>query len=384
MSRKKGRLVLGIFIDALGWEIQKKRGFLDDILVLKRPLGTILGYSATCIPTILTGRLPRDHGHLSFFLYSPETSPFRSYRALGYLPRFLTRRGRVRGWLSRFIRWRLGYTGYFQIYNVPFEYLPFFDYSEKKDLYRRGGINSGAPTLFDYLTDREIPHHVSNWRASEETNIASLESALREGEVEFAYLYLASMDALLHAEGTESSRVDDKLAWYDGQIRRIVGIARQNYDELRLFVFSDHGMTDVRETCDLMSGIDELPYRFGRDYAAMYDSTMARFWFFDDRAREAIVEVLKGEERGEILSHAALREYGCDFPDPKFGEVFFLLKPGVLLCPSFMGEKPVAGMHGFWPEDKDSLAMFASNVDLETVPRRLDDLYALLTREATR
>ena len=54
-----GELRLFVFIDALGWELARKYSFLDDILVTKTPLGTIFGYSSTCDPTILTGKLPR-------------------------------------------------------------------------------------------------------------------------------------------------------------------------------------------------------------------------------------------------------------------------------------------------------------------------------------
>jgi len=43
-----------------------------------------------------------------------------------------------------------------------------------------------------------------------------------------------------------------------------------------------------------------------------------------------------------------------------------------------MGVKPLAGMHGFAPEDKDSTAAFMSNVAVEPRPRRLEDLYTLM------
>ena len=57
------------------------------------------------------------------------------------------------------------------------------------------------------------------------------------------------------------------------------------------------------------------------------------------------------------------------------------MKPGVLLCPSFMGETHLAGMHGYSPDDKDSVASFATNVTLAARPQRLDDLYALMEAE---
>jgi hypothetical protein len=59
------------------------------------------------------------------------------------------------------------------------------------------------------------------------------------------------------------------------------------------------------------------------------------------------------------------------------------MNPGVLLCPSFMGEKPLAGMHGYDPRHEASVAAFLSNVRLQPMPKRLDDMYALMLSEAT-
>ena len=105
---------------------------------------TVFGYSSTCDPTILTGLQPAQHGHFSFFYYNPQDSPFGVCRWLSLLPQSLTRRGLVRRLMSSAIRRYYGYTGYFQIYNMPFRYLPLFDYSEKRDIYQPNGINSGV------------------------------------------------------------------------------------------------------------------------------------------------------------------------------------------------------------------------------------------------
>lgn len=380
-DRKK--LTLCVFIDAFGWELLQRHPFLDDLLTTKMPLGTVFGYSSTCIPTILTGKLPREHGHLSFFVYDPAASPFGPCRFLDVLPAFITRRGRVRHLMSKLLQRLYGYTGYFEIYNVPFRYLPLFDYTEKRDIYQPGGINGGVPTIFDYLREHQIPFHVSNWRLTEEENLAALTATLEEGTITFAYLYLASMDAILHAHGTQSPLVAKKIQWYDHQLRRVIALARRKYDPVHVYVFSDHGQADVVEDYDLMAKINRLGLRFGHDYVAMYDSTMARFWFLNDSARDKIVEVLEAESRGRILSEEQLAEYGCNFPNRKYGDLFFLVHPGVLIVPSFMGETPLAAMHGYDPSDKDSVAMLASNVTPDPMPRRLDDLYALMVKEAS-
>lgn len=377
------RVSLFVFIDAFGWELLKRHPwFLEGELAVRRPLQSVFGYSSTCDPTILTGLMPQEHGHFSFFYHNPSESPFGLCRLLQFLPKSITRRGRVRRMMSRVIRRLYGYTGYFQIYNMPFDRIALFDYSEKRDLYLPGGINSGAPTIFDHLRERGIPFHLSDWQAPEDANVASLDAALCRGEIRFAYLYMAAMDALLHAEGTDSPKVAEKIRQYDAQLRRLLDVARRSYGDVRLFVFADHGMTDVRETCDLKARIDALGLEFGADYAAVYDSTMARFWFFRGGVRDRVEAALAEEAKGRILSRDDLDAFECSFENDKYGELFFLMNPGVLLCPSFMGETPLAGMHGYDPNDKDTHAMFASSVELDECPKRLDDLHGLMMAEA--
>ncbi len=379
----KGRkLALFAFIDALGFEILRQHAFLDDILTSKEPNGTIFGYSSTCDPTIITGLLPRDHGHFSFYCYDPSASPFKLCRWLSILPKSIMNRGRVRNQVSKLFKRLLGYTGYFQLYNMPFDLLPLFDYSEKRDLYQPGGINSGARTIFDDLRDNKVPFYLSDWRASEEVNLKALRDDLADGDITFAYLYMAAMDAILHADGTKSPRVDKKIEWYEQEIRRVLDVADKRYDTVHLYVFSDHGMTDCDEDCALMPQIEALDLKFGLDYAAVYDSTMARFWFLKDGVREPIAAALGKEPRGSIISQETLHEYGCDFPDKRYGDLFYVMNPGVLLCPSHMGEKHLAGMHGFEPYHKDSIASFSSNISPDPQPKRLDDIYGLMKKEA--
>ena len=386
---KKDCVSLSVFIDALGWELLRSHAFLEDELVHTQDLRTIFGYSATCDPTILTGALPRDHGHFSFYAYDPEHSPFRGslfIQLMRLVPKALSSRNRVRNIAGRIIRRRLDYTGYFNIYNMPFRLLPLFDYTEKRDLYQPGGINSGISTIMDYARENSVDFFLADWKAGEVENLENLKSALADGNrnVTFAYLYMASMDAILHKYGKVHPEVDRKMKWYEDQIRTLLAHAREQYREVRLFIFSDHGMTDVHTDFNLMELIEQTPLRFGRDYAAVYDSTMARFWFLRPESEQIIREVLQGVSQGQILSDETMHEWGVDFPDSRYGELFFLMNPGVLIVPSHMGERTIAGMHGYAPDDKDSTAAFASTVELETYPRGLEDLYALFRQEIDR
>lgn len=377
-----GSLTICVFVDAFGWQILQRNRFLEDELPVRAPLQTVLGYSSTCDPTILTGCMPRDHGHFSFYRYDPPASPFRRFGWLSLLPGPLAGRARVRRIISRLVGRSLKYTGYFQLYNMPFRYLPWFDYSEKRDLYQPGGINGGQPTIFDHLRSSGTPFYLSDWRESEEVNLAALHESMRGARPRFAYLYMASMDGVLHAEGTRAPSVARKIAWYDEKLRGVLDEARKLYAEVRMFVFSDHGMADVTETLDIQARLAGTGLIFGRDYAAMFDSTMARFWFLRDGARAGVEACLAGLSGGRMLSEAELAAYGCDFVGHRYGELFFVADPGVLLCPSFMGERPIAGMHGYAPEHEDSVAMIATNASDVRLPERLDGIYSLMRTEA--
>jgi predicted AlkP superfamily pyrophosphatase or phosphodiesterase len=371
---KEKCITIAVFIDALGWRLARDHDFLVDELPRRGPLATTFGYSSTCDPTIISGLRPRDHGHFAFFTYDPHNSPFKKLWWPKLLPSFLTDRGRIRRWVSRLARRHVGYSGYFQLYNTPFHLLPQLDYTEKRDLYQPKGLNGGQSTLFDDLRCAGVPFHLSNWRWSEEKNIAFAKREIATGVPQFAYIFLAELDAILHAEGTKSSSVAGKLKWYEEQVRGLLHLARRHYGDVRLSVFSDHGMTDVYKECPLMHSIEALPLEFGKDYFAVYDSTMARFWFLNGRSEKLIVEALQSHVDGHWLSDDTLRTWGCDFPDRRYGHRFFLLNPGVLLNPSFMGRFRLAGMHGFDPAHEDSVAFFATNDSQMVHPKGLEDL----------
>ncbi len=314
------KLTICAFIDAYGWELFQRHSLLDGELRQSGPLDTVLGYSSACDPTILTGLQPDQHGHFSFFYYRPDGSPLSRLRPLRYLPQRLSRSGRARNLISRVAARALGYTGYFQLYQVPFHHLDVLAYSETRDLYQAGGINSGAPTFLDRLRERSIPFHISDWRKGESANLAALTEVVTRREIRFAYLYLAEMDGILHHQGTRGPAVQKKIAWYDSQLRGLLKVSRQHYDQVELHLFSDHGMTDVRATCHLAERVEATGLKFGSDYVAVYDSTMARFWYLRAAARPVIQQALGPQTSGRWLERSELQRWGCDFPGAFYGE----------------------------------------------------------------
>ena len=152
---------------------------------------------------------------------------------------------------------------------------------------------------------------------------------------------------------------------------------------MRLYVFSDHGMADCVELLDLKSRIEALDSRMARDYVVVYDSTMARFWFFNEGARREISECLRQVPQGRIVPDGELKDLGVFFPDRYFGELIFLVQEGVMIVPSHMGERPLRAMHGYHPRDRQSYAALLTNrlaisEDIIAIP----DIFRLMTRDA--
>jgi len=378
----KNILPLFVFIDACGWEIIRNDPFANRIAPHRKRLKSVFGYSSACVPSILSGGWPDEHRNWCYFVYDPGKSPFQSLRPLRWLPQAVTGRRIFRRWLSRFVRVQLKFRGYFDLYNIPFKHISLFDFTEKKSPLKPGGMNRG-PNIFDFLELRAIPYHVSNPAKSEPENLRAVTADIRSERIDFAFVYLPELDGLLHRVGNQSPDVPSKLRQYEQWIEQLTAAAREHYKEVRLYVFSDHGMANCDELLDLKSRIEELDAQMGRDYAVVYDSTMARFWFFNDHAREEIVESLRGVSQGRILPDAELKQLRAYFPDRYFGELIFLVKEGVLIVPSHMGERPIRAMHGYHPADQQSYAALLTNqpdipCDIEAIP----DIFRLMTRDA--
>jgi predicted AlkP superfamily pyrophosphatase or phosphodiesterase len=353
-------LPLFVFVDACGWEIIKDHPFALTHAPVRRRLKSVFGYSSACIPSILSGRWPAGHRNWSYFVYDPVHSPFRILRPLRWLPRALTSRRIFRRQLSKMLKAHLRFRGYFDLYNIPFEHISLFDFSEKKNPLQPGGLNRG-PNIFDRLKERGIAWHVSDPKAGERQNLDSLMADIRRERIDFGFLYWPDLDGLLHRVGNDSPEVSAKLNAYEPWLDELMACARKHYDEVQLTIFSDHGMANCDRLLDLKALIEPLGLRMGRDYAVVYDSTMARFWFLNYRARFRVTERLERVPGGRIVRNAELEELGALFPDRYFGELIFLVEEGVLIVPSHMGERPIRGMHGYHPDAPHSYASLLTN-----------------------
>lgn len=380
----KSFLPLFVFVDACGWEIIKDHPFARTHAPERRKLRSVFGYSSACIPSILSGRWPVEHRNWCYFVYDPTHSPFRGLRHLRWLPRALTSRRMFRHRLSKILKVHLKFRGYFDLYNIPFEHISKFDFSEKKNPLQPGGLNRG-PNIFDFMQERGITWHVSDPKLGERRNLDALLADISDERIDFGFLYWPDLDGILHRVGNDAPEVPAKLNAYEPWLDELMACARKHYKEVKLTIFSDHGMANCDRLLDLRAKIEPLGLKMGRDFAVVYDSTMARFWFFSDEARRLVTDCLLGIPEGRILSDSELQDLGALFLDRYFGELIFLVEEGVLIVPSHMGERPIRAMHGYHPDALHSYASLLTNYS--EVPDGITAIphtYQLMTEQAER
>jgi hypothetical protein len=73
----------------------------------------------------------------------------------------VTGRRFIRRLLTKWVKRYLGFQGYFDLYNIPFQYIDRYDFTEKRSPLQPGGMNQGE-NIFDELAALKIPYHVND------------------------------------------------------------------------------------------------------------------------------------------------------------------------------------------------------------------------------
>jgi hypothetical protein len=378
---RPGDVQIVVLVDGLGWWYADRFDFLADLLPYRAPLKTVLGYSSGAIPSILTGRPPAEHGHWNLFYYDPEGSPFRWLTPFRVFPDALLDNRVTRKILKETGRRLLGLGTLFDCCMSP-RHLPWFNWVEKRNIYEEGGI-VGAPSIFARLRAEGVPYRVYTYhRLTDAEILRQARVDVEAGAARFYFLYLSQIDAFLHQHCEDQDLIGHRLRVYGDGLRQVVAAARRRDPHAGLTLTSDHGMTPVRRMHDLAADLAPLSLRLGRDYLAVYDSTMARFWLNSDRALARIPDRLAELRCGRLLDGAELKALGLDFPDRRYGDLVFLMHSGSLIGNSGFNNdrwRPT-GMHGYHPDDPTSDAVLLTSEPPASPVRTIMDTYAVMLR----
>lgn len=206
------------------------------------------------------------------------------------------------------------------------------------------------PTVFDVLRVNKISYEYQMPAPrSENVLITNIIQRIKRGKLpNLMVIHPCSLDIIGHKFGPHSSQVEQAVKRVDKQVQKISDAIRLSSDKITMIILSDHGMSPVTHQINLLKALDKLPISLRKDFLVFLDSTMARFWFFNDRATKLIVEALSTLNCGQILEKGDLEKLGIDKVGMEYGQLIFALKEGYTIFPDFFRKhSPPKGMHGY-------------------------------------
>ncbi len=312
----------------------------------------------------LTGHHPEQTDSGTHFWYAPEASPFygikRWVKVVDRLPHMaqLAVRQWIRWHMKRREETKRVYRNA-QTARIPFPFLPYFDIAIKHDPLEEGF--SQFPTIFDIMEKAGkklvyIGTPISSARTGEV--MAQLRDAPLEG-VDLIFLFVGDLDGIGHQYGPGSQEYCEGLRQMGRFVQEVSTFVEKRVGLSRVLIFGDHGMVQVNEIVDVQSALESLPVVPTEDYIYFLDSTLARFWFFNERAREKITALMKNLDGGRLITAEDRESYHIRYPYNRFGELIWWVDGGTLIFPNFWQDrKPVKGMHGYRREVTENLAGF--------------------------
>ncbi len=328
------------------------------------------------LPAMFSGVYPETSNICTMWLYSPNTSIYKYFKNfLGFIDNTYSMKFRnlVRklfGWvclLSQKTKITKHYplVRYDPIY-IPFNLLPYFDISGKITEIRQGYLNN-IKTLFDIINKENkkflyaggtvdgffLSH---NYKKSIKKAINIITTGK---DPDFILFWVGDSDAFGHTYGPTSEETNNVHKLEDMFVKDIYNFLKSRYEVVNLIIASDHGMVKVTNTINIWEKLRNLSVKLEKDYLVFLDSPMARFWFFNEKAKREIKEMLEKLNCGKILTKEDYEKYSIRFADNRYGDLIWLANPGTLIFPNFFGwNKPVKGMHGYAPECEDNKGVF--------------------------
>ena len=349
-----------IYLTGPGWHILKEHGFLAKHCQYQFPVMSQLGCSHAAISTVLTGKTPDKHGRFSSYYLKKSNSTFET--AQRFYSKFKGKN-----------------SGYFGKYSVPIRNLNHFLQGNHHTKNLTPGCFAPLISIVDLVNEKKVPHSIVNASASSPIGaLKNLRSRLEEKSVNFAFIQIDEMDTLLHNSLHNFSKIDNKLRRYERQIKKIIATGKSINSEFNLTVLSGHGMTFAPQKIDIKKKIGSLGMSYGHDYRAVYDPTMAFFWFRDKFVKSIILDKLKKLRHCKVLSDQKKNDFGINFPDHRYGETIALLEPGFQISPNDVLSKPLAGMHGYEPNHSDSLGACFSTQPISPSPNHVKDFFTIM------
>ncbi|MEM1971232.1 MAG: alkaline phosphatase family protein [Candidatus Anstonellales archaeon] len=261
---------------------------------------------------------------------------------------------------------------------IPPKALRYFTASQHKPIYYVNGAR--VTTLFDILRYNNIRYaFIEPSIINGDRGIVEKIKRYRDKGIQFWYLKFSGFDREGHIYGPEPSMFREKIITTERYIKQIINILG-GIDNINLLLLADHGMSRVCNYVNLMEILNNISeIKLYKDYITFVDSTLARFWFFNN-VKDKILDKLNTLEFGHVVTDKERDNLHIPCDRAQTGDVMFVVDEGYAIYPDFWsGTRKPKGMHGYaYSNSKESLPIFITNSKMKyyykDVPKDFTDV----------
>lgn len=361
----RDKAILFILLDAYRWDYLNDQdsptvASLRDQSIYAKKLMSSAGFTQRS--TIFTGALPITHGNYTMYIFDPKTSPFKLLFPFRWFLRVMPKRGL----LYRFVRKCINqlpkiFSDWAPPGRIPSDILPLISVTEDlQPVYKPGSLP--VDSLFNKFKDAGIQYKYLMAPVSghdEPTMNKALEAMTPDNQVMF--VQFSDTDGLVHICGPESDKRRTIVKEADDRVKQLREKFEQVHDNPWIVIVGDHGMSHTHTYLDIWSQVENEAREHGlvngKHYLMFLDSTLARFWFFSNKAktvlRPRIEEML--QTGGEFIGDKYFKERQVERNDRWYGELIWKADQGYGIFPDFFHseEDKYIGMHGYDSREDD-------------------------------
>ncbi|MDP2925981.1 MAG: alkaline phosphatase family protein [Nanoarchaeota archaeon] len=265
--------------------------------------------------------------------------------------------GRLRDYIGAYLQLKNKRTWMSGLHNIPDDKLRFFDTSAKEGLWKLDFFKNKRYVFYKwpfFVVDGKEKIILRNEKDSER-----LSRLLSIKNKEIYYVQIMKIDKTLHKFGKRSNKIKTALYETDELIKKSVIKFLENNPDGEIFLWSDHGFSDIKKYIDIRSS---LPKR--KDYLYFIGGTTVSIWFKNEDVRNEIISIIKNHKEIKILDTKKAKEYKIPF-EKKYGDLIIYLEKGNYFFPNFYQEKNkgFVSMH-IYPDNKELNGFLISNVKI--------------------
>lgn len=302
------------------------------------------GYSINIKAELFAGKRPDDVGFFNEWTVHHDTVAHPSLVARAY--RWV--RGRL-PLIDRVTHYLVRKLGFGNFLNVPFDMalrvrrwgLDIYDGGIEGSILQKGGFRVLA-------YEKAVP----NDGTGDEYILGLAKEMIGEPRL---FVSFCDLDCVGHEYGVNSRQYEQRLRKLDLMCEELIAQFLKRHPRGAVAVLSDHGMVDVVESVNIepVLGALGVPWYF-------VDSTLLRLWDTKPMRLSRLGKKLTAMGIGRIVTEEEREYYGIR--SRTFGDMVFVLNPGLVFAPNFFGVYVPKGMHGYHPEIAEDQGVFCSNV----------------------